>query len=347
MKTMSSFVKMIFFAFSILAHNLYAFDIKDYEKKIKNSYAIRNVVDKLTRKALEDNLREFIVQSRPNRIPGTAGHTKAKSYLEEKLKTAATISGTFSKEDFGPETAKGSNFIWEKKGVTTPNDVLILGARFDNALVENKDKNKKVTSLEMPGADNNASGVAALLSLVEILARLDLPKTVKVVFFDMEESDLAGSKAFLEKFIPNIGSQRIVGFIDVNMIGHDTKREDKTGKLGNMKIYTRGKEDKGHELDFALASLIQSNGKRLHPLIDLAIEDRPQAPSEKKVQDSATNFWQLGLPAIIVTGDRVNDFNPRFQSSNDFYETLNLMTYNNVFRYLSSSVLAWNYDIVK
>ena len=347
MKTMSSFVKMIFFAFSFLAHDLYAFDIKDYEKKIKNSYAIRNVVDKLTRKSLEDNLRDFIVQSRPNRIPGTPGHVKAKTYLEEKLKAAASLSGTFSKEEFGSDSAKGTNFIWEKKGVATPNDVLILGARFDNAPIEIKEKNKKAATLEMPGADNNASGVVALLSLVEILSRLDLPKTVKVVFFDMEESDLSGSKAFLDKFIPNIGSQRIVGFIDVNMIGHDTKREDKSGKLGNMRIYTRAKEDKGHELDVALASLIQTNGKRLHPLIDMAIEDRPLSPNEKKVQDSAMGFWELGLPAIIVTGDRVNDFNPRFQSSNDFYETLNLMTYNNVFRYLASSVLAWNYDIVK
>ena len=110
-----------------------------------------------------------------------------------------------------------------------------------------------------------------------------------------------------------------------------------------MKFYTRTKNDKGIELDEALAVLMQERGKKHYPLIDMGIEALPAT----KVIDSAPAFWQLGIPGIIVSGDRQNDFNPRYQTSNDFFETLNLMTYNNVFRFLTTAVLAWNYDIVK
>lgn len=340
------FVKTIFCVSSFLLTSSFAsaFEIKDYEKKIKNGYAIRNVVDKLSRKKLEDNLRNFLMTGRPSRIPGTPGHTKAQVFIEEKLKEFTKDgSSVYSREEFAvgeaAQNIKGTNFIWEKKGSTFPLEVIILGAHFDTS-VSAEQKNKK---MELPGADNNASGTVALLSMIEILSRLDLPKTVRVVFFDAEGAEQLGSKHYLEKFIPAIGNQRILGFIEVKMIGHDSKREDKTGKLGNMKFYTRTKNDKGIELDEALAVLMQERGKKHYPLIDMGIEALPAT----KVIDSAPAFWQLGIPGIIVSGDRQNDFNPRYQTSNDFFETLNLMTYNNVFRFLTTAVLAWNYDIVK
>jgi len=345
MKTKGLFAEMIFFAFSLFLSNAHALEIKDYEKKIKTNYSIKNVVDKVSRKSLEDSLRGFLDSSRPGRSVGSPGHAKAISYIEEKLKEVSKIGGTFSREEFSignDSTLKGVNLIWEKTGALFPSDVLVLGAHFDTSQLEIKNKNS-VTKIELPGADYNATGVTALLSLVEILSRLDIPRTVKVVFFDAEEMDQAGSKAFLEKFIPSIGNQRIVGFINVTMIGHDSKREDKTNKMGNMKIYTRLNSEKGHDQDVALAGMIMGHGKRLYPMIDFTTEEIPSTP----VKDSAQGFWQLGIPSVVYTQDRLNDFNPRFHTANDFYETINLMTYNNAFRYLASSVIAWNYDIVK
>jgi hypothetical protein len=342
MKTKPLFAKMTFCAFSLFLSTAHSIEIKDYEKKIKTNYSIKNVVDKISRKDQEDSLRNFLMFTRPSRNVGSAGHTKAIEYLEEKLRGMSKNGGVFSREEFSlgaDNPNKGINLVWEKKGAGLPLEVLVLGAHFDTAVLDSKKSNK----VEMPGADNNGSGVAALLSVVELLSQLEIPRTVKVVFFDADEMDQAGSKAFLDKFIPNIGNQRIVGFIDVTMIGHDSKREDKTGKIGNMKIYTRAATEKGQDQDVALANMIMGHGKRLFPLINFTSEELPAT----KVKDSASLFWQLGIPSIVVTQDRLNDFNPRFQTSNDFYETLNLMTYNNVFRYLASAVLAWNYDIVK
>lgn len=324
-----------------------ALEIKDYEKKIKTGYAIKNIVDKISRKDLEENLRNFIANSRPARAPGTPGHGRALSYLEGKLTEFSRSGGSFSRQEFplsyeGIKADKGINLVWEKKGTTHPDDVLILGAHFDS-IVRDSHTGKITVTGEIPGADNNASGVVALLSLVEILSQLELPKTVKVVFFDGEELDQAGSKAFIEKLMSSIGSQRIVGFIDVKMIGHDSKREDLTKKLGNMKVIIRESTDKSQSKDKALAEGLMNNGKRLFPSIDFTLEESKPT----RIKDAARGFWQLDVPAVVITQDRTNDLNPRYLTSNDFYETINLMTYNNVFRYLSSAVLAWNYDIVK
>lgn len=325
----------------------FCIEIKDYEKKIKTGYAIKNIVDKISRKAMEDNLRDFIALSRPGRIVGSPGHEKAAIYLEEKISSFSKAGGAISREEFplaqeGIKADKGINIVWEKKGTQRPDEVLILGAHYDS-LIKDPKTGKILLNGEMPGADNNASGTVALLSLIEILAQLDLPKTVKVVFFDAEELDQAGSRAFLEKLIPALGNQRIVGFVDVKMIGHDSKREDATKKLGNMKFIIRKSTDKGHAQDKALADVLLSNGKRLFPNVDFLLEEH----QDSKVRDAASGFWQLDMPAVVITQDRTNDFNPRFHTSNDFFETINLMTYNNVFRFLASAVLAWNYDIVK
>lgn len=348
MKMISRFAKTIFCVFSLsLTTAVHAIEIKDYEKKIKTSYGIKNVVDKVSRKNAEDALRDFISASRPGRLIGSAGHQKAMAFIEERLKNAQQSGATFVREEFtfaaeGVKADKGVNLIWEKKGVVKPDEVIILGANYDT-LIKDLKSGKILTSGEMPGADNNASGVVALLSMIEIFSQLDLPKTVKIIFFDGQEFDLAGPKAHLEKYIPAIGTQRVVGFIDVKMIGHDSKREDKTAKYNNMKIYTRTQSDKGFEQDKNFAAIIESNGRRLFPMIDFKVAELPAT----KILDAAAPFWQLGIPAIVVSGDREADFNPRFQTSNDFYETINLMTYNNVFRFLTSAVLAWNYDIVK
>ncbi len=348
MKTIYQSVKTIFFVFSFAAlEPVFAIEIKDYEKKIKTNYAIKNVVDKISRKKLEDDLQDFIRTSRPGRLVGTPGHLKAQSGIEEKLKAAAGTTSTFSKEEFtvtleGGKVVNAANLIWEKKGLVKPDEVIIIGAHYDSIIKDEK-TGKIVATGEMPGADNNATGVVALLSMIEIFSKLDLPKTVKIVFFDAQELEQAGSKTFIDRFIPVVGNQRVFGFIDLKMIGHDSKREDKMGKLGNMKFYTRPQTMKGHEQDTALSTALLGHGKRLYPMIDFTSSEL----SFIKVTDAVNGFWQLGIPGIIVTQDRENDFNPRFQTSNDFYETINLMTYNNVFRFLTSAVLAWNYDMVK
>jgi hypothetical protein len=366
-------------------HSLYAFEISSYEKKIKTGYNITSVTEKISKDTLEKNLRDFVAAGRPSRMIGTPGHQKAMEYIEGKLKALKSNgtsyerveftpniakAGDFYAEDFKKEVvakipktdpnydrwkgftlsmmkaldsvkdAKGYNLVWEKKGTTKPDEVIILGANYDTLL--NDPKTLLVdTKGAMPGADNNGTGVAALLSMAEILDKLDLPKTVRIVFFDFEEMGFLGSRDYVEKLKANMGQQKIVGYVNLVMLGNDSKRDDKEKKLNNFKVYLRNPKDVGADQDLKLEEMLTSAGKRLYNIIEF----KPEANSMNS--SSHISFWDAGLPAICFSQNWESDFNPRFHTPNDFVETLNINTYTNAFRYITGSVLSWNYDIVK
>lgn len=327
-----------------LSMNVHSFEYKDYEKKIKTGYSLRSAIEKMPRGDLEKNLREFIASGRPSRLVGTPGHKKAQEYLENKLQSFNSINTHFFKQTFSnPNVLLGINYIWEKKGVVKPEEVLILGAHYDTLLKDPKTR-KPVLKGEMPGADNNGSGVAILISMIEILNKLDLPKTVRIVFYDCEEFSAAGSLEFAKKTKEELSTQKIAGIINLIMLGHDSKISDKDKKMNNMNIYLQPRDQVNAEASGKFGQMIVELGKahfktvEFLPLETFSADYFPQ---------TSEHFWSQGIPAVTMTQNRNGDLNPRYMTSNDFVETLNLNTYTNVFKYITSAVLAWDYDIVK
>jgi hypothetical protein len=70
-----------------------------------------------------------------------------------------------------------------------------------------------------PGADDNATGVAALMEAARVLSGHDLPFDVMFVLFSGEELGLLGSRAFVEA-LPDIDAGRIIGVLNCDMIGY-------------------------------------------------------------------------------------------------------------------------------
>ena len=76
-----------------------------------------------------------------------------------------------------------------------------------------------------PGADDNASGVSAILEAARILASVDLPLRVDFVFFTYEEQGLLGSSAYAADAAAI--SENITGMIAVDMIGYPNPADEK------------------------------------------------------------------------------------------------------------------------
>lgn len=367
----------------IFSQQLLAWDISPYEKKIKTTYHVTSVTEKISRDALEKTLRDFVAAGRPSRFVGSPGHKNAMEFIEKKLKELKSAGASYERVEFTPDiakagdfyaedfkkevvakipktdpnydrwkgftlsmmktldavkTVKGYNLVWEKKGTTKPEEVIIIGANYDTLL--NDPKTMLVDSKgAMPGADNNGSGVAALLSMAELFNKLDLPKTVRLVFFDFEELGFLGSRDYVASLKSK--NEKIVGYVNLVMLGHDSKRDDKEKKNNNMKVYLRSPNDLGSEQDLKLVDALTSAGKKLYS----TIEFKPEANSMNS--SSHINFWEAGYPAVCFSENWESDFNPRFHTPNDFVETLNLNTYTFAFRYITGALLAWNYDIVK
>jgi hypothetical protein len=79
-----------------------------------------------------------------------------------------------------------------------------------------------------PGADDNASGVAASLEIARILSEFDLVHPVRIIFVNVEEVGIVGSQKFAENAVANdipyegvfnldsIGAQRQYSYVVVN-----------------------------------------------------------------------------------------------------------------------------------
>lgn len=360
--------------------------LKEYEKKIKNFSSIRTIIDKLTKEDLESTLRELVIKSRPNRFVGSSGHKKTRELLEAVLKELKSEGVNVYAQDFTPDVmsagklyeddfnkevvakipktdpnykrwkdftvsmlnalnegknVKGVNYIWEKKGKVHPNEVIIIGANYDT--LNNDPKTMVVTTKgEMPGADNNGTGVAMLINMIKIFNAIELDRSIRVVFYDFEELGFLGSKAFVENLKQN-KNEKIIGAINLVMLGNDSKTVDKEKKFNNMKVYLRDpyKDKSGAEADLAIANILTKSGKSINSMIDF----KPEANSMNS--SSHIRFWENGIPALCFSQNWETDFNPRYHTSNDFVETINMNTFDNGFRYITGAILAFDFDIVK
>jgi Zn-dependent M28 family amino/carboxypeptidase len=74
-----------------------------------------------------------------------------------------------------------------------------------------------------PGADDNASGTAALLELARRLAASPPARSVLIVHFDAEEWGLVGSRAFVQR--PPVPASAIVFMLNLDMVGRLNGRD--------------------------------------------------------------------------------------------------------------------------
>ena len=86
---------------------------------------------------------------------------------------------------FGP--FKGTNVYGILPATESSNEYIILGAHYDTG------------KRNAPGAIDNATGIALIYSAVKEAAKMESRgKNIVVVFFDQEEEELIGSRAFLQ-----------------------------------------------------------------------------------------------------------------------------------------------------
>lgn len=350
------------------------------QKNPKTTYALRSLSSVYTRKMLVEELREFLSNTGKSRYVGSADHEKIASYLKTRLLTLSGGVGKITEHSFvpdvdyaakafednftnqvrgvlkesGPDYKKlraytdqmksavmamksrpGKNIIWERVGSDPSAEILILGANYDSINLENLKLNPTAAA---PGADDNGSGVAIALGLVEILSKIELPKTVRIIFFDYGEFHALGSRAYVKERLDS--KQKLAGFINLLMLGHDSSITDKNKKSGNMKLYIQKPETPGHAADLKLAQYIEQMGSEISPSVKAKIE-----ANALPVRDNVS-FWQAGHPALVFTGDWESDFNPRNHTADDFVETLNQRSLYNNYKFALAATVGQVYDIV-
>lgn len=157
------------------------------------------------------------------RQTGTKGNRMAQFYLLDRFKKAGIkpMSGTYEQPFYftrGDVRTMGTNLYGYIPGKT--DSVIVISAHYDHIGV-NGAANKADSIFN--GADDNASGVAAILGMAAWFAKHPPRHTLIFAAFDAEEMGLQGAKAFLDR--PPVPLTKIVANINLDMVSRNDKKE--------------------------------------------------------------------------------------------------------------------------
>ncbi len=154
------------------------------------------------------------------RKSGTKGSELARAYLLKRFKEIGAmpvLSLNGFEQNFDIKTrnsvTKGVNLVAQVQG--KKDNVIVISAHYDHIGIINKEIYN--------GADDNASGVAALLSLIKYFKENQPNNTLLFAFFDAEEIGLQGAKAFVAN--PPVALEQIKLNVNLDMISHNDKGE--------------------------------------------------------------------------------------------------------------------------
>ncbi|MDY6940067.1 MAG: M20/M25/M40 family metallo-hydrolase [Cyanobacteriota bacterium] len=203
----------------------------------------------------------------------------------------------------------GINIVAVRPGTDAAAGTILLGAHYD-------------TVPNSPGADDNATGVAAVLEIARLLANVDTPRTLELVFFDSEEVGLLGSLAYAS----TADAETLHGAIVLDMLGVACRTpgcQQYPQGLPAVALPDTGDflAVVGNAEDPQLLTAFQTaRNSQLPPVVTLPIPLRGLLTPDVLRSDHAP-FWLQGIGAVMVT-DTANFRNPHYHQPTDLPETL-------------------------
>ncbi len=261
--------------------------------------------------ALADRLRRHVTAlAQTPRAPDTGAHARAAEYIRKHLGDAGfdVWDASFSEAGFS-----GVNILTTPVPDRGDLPLLIIGAHYD-------------TGLETPGADDNASGVAALLELAAWIApQLEsvAPPAVRLqlVSYDLEEFGMIGSYVHARQL--RKAKAMLRGMISLEMLGFTSPRQRLPPHLAGMYpsvgnfIGIVGNESSRDLLGRVTAAMKTVSDL---PVEFLAVPGNGEILSETRLSDHSP-FWDQGFPALMIT-DTSFYRNPHYHQATDKPETL-------------------------
>jgi Zn-dependent M28 family amino/carboxypeptidase len=166
-------------------------------------------------KLLGDRIAFLASPELAGRAPGTDGDRTARAHIAERMRclglTPAGDSGTFEQAFEDGAKNKTANLIGFIKGTDAKvgDEIIVIGAHHDHL----GDKHL--------GANDNASGIAAMLAIAQWVKQRDTaPKrTLAFMAFGAEEQGMVGSSFYVKHPSPALPIAKVVQVINLDMVG--------------------------------------------------------------------------------------------------------------------------------
>jgi len=169
------------------------------------------------------DIRTLSANKFEGRRTGTKGNRLAQFYILDRFKQAGLqlFHGTYEYPFYfmeGEKRVMGTNLYGYIPGKTE--DVIVITGHYDHLGIRQREGQ---TDSIYNGADDNASGSAALLSLIRYYQQHPPTHTLIFAALDGEEEGLQGAKAFLQQ--PPVPLDRIKLNINMDMVSRNEKGE--------------------------------------------------------------------------------------------------------------------------
>jgi len=155
------------------------------------------------------------------RAPGTAGDAAARMHIEERFRclglTAAGPGGSFQQPFEAPDGLETANVVAYAPGsdAALSSEVIVVGAHHDHL--------GTMGGEVYNGANDNASGVTAMLAVAQAIQRRGTPPRRTIVFaaFGYEENvgDCLGSEFYVDNAPEGLPIDRVVYMVNSDMVG--------------------------------------------------------------------------------------------------------------------------------
>jgi len=250
-------------------------------------------------------------------LDGSAQLITSRNY---QFNSVQNIAAQFIKEKFEEYglnaryqdySATGRNVLGWKTGNKFPEKKYIICAHYDNM----------PTSLFAPGADDNASGVVAVMEAARILGNLPSEYTLEFAVWDEEEIGLVGSQAYADSAV--IENAQIMGVLNFDMIAWDSNNDYK------MTIGTN--------------SLSASLSNDYETVMNLYTPEIWWNYTTIEASDHAS-FWNVGYPALLGIEEYPDDFNAYYHTPEDNFSHLNMPYFTRMVQagIAGLATLGWN-----
>jgi len=158
--------------------------------------------------------------SMEGRAVATPGNAKARAFLERRFREIGLqpVGGqllhpfSFTRRD---ASTNGVNILGMVRGTAQPEQYIVVTAHYDHVGVRNGEV--------FNGADDNASGTAALLQIAQHFAQSRPRHSIIFAALDAEENGLQGARAFVAN--PPVPASSIVLNINMDMVGRNDRGE--------------------------------------------------------------------------------------------------------------------------
>lgn len=243
--------------------------------------------------ALRNHVTEICLSQNEGRAPGSEGEKAVADYMYEQLSKVGLDMISSEQGDVfgirnGADTLVSRNVIGYIPGYDKAlrDHFIVVGARMDNLGVNNLTVDGRSVQQIYTGANGNASGLAMLIELADILNRhsIMLKRSVVFVAFGASTNSFGGAWHFLNQSFAKDAS-RIDAMVNLDMLGVDRD---------GMMAFTGGNED--------LNLIINQMAQQLQPIKPNIIPLEPY-PSDHQV------FYAQQIPVVLFTSGRYSEHN--------------------------------------